>query len=338
MTALTTVGAVWVTWRRFANSFGTPNVGPGDTLPTGFNNLTDQNEVFTNYVDAFFEIYINPSYSASLSSVYWTVLCGVFFVIWSMLNGNKNLKRNVAIGVTLLITTAGYFGLILYSYLTVFGPGEAAKLASYGRYIGTWYQGLLLAIMFLILAELRFAKLFDPGDTDTAVAKPVNLRRHVSLYLVVFLALISFSSIMSSIILLRTDQFKGIQYRTPFEPVLKAINVADIPKGSQVWIIAQHTVGFEYYVLRYEMIDAKFGTVSWSIGSLNGDGDIWTDSAQTAQTWSDELKNFDYVVLYSASEGFYTEFGSLFESGIIDTNSVYEVIKNDDTVSLSKVN
>jgi len=338
MTALTTVGAVWVTWRRFANSFGTPNVGPGDTLPTGFNNLTDRNEVFTNYVDAFFEIYINPSYSASLSSIHWSILCVVFFVIWSILNGNNKMRRNIAIGVTLLITTAGYFGLILYSYLTVFGPGEAAKLASYGRYIGTWYQGLLLAIMFLILAELSFAKLFDPGDTDTAVTKPVNLRRHVSLYIVVFLALISFSSIMSSIILLRTDQFKGNQYRTPFEPVMKAIDVAEIPKESQVWIIAQHTVGFEYYVLRYEMIDAKFGTVSWSIGSPNGDGDIWTDSAQTAQTWSDELKNFDYVVLYSASEAFYTEFESLFESGIIDTNSVYKVIKNDGTVSLSKVN
>ena len=338
MTALTTVGAVWVTWRRFANSFGTPNVGPTDTLPTGFNNLTDRNEVFTNYVDAFFEIYINPSYSASLSSIHWSILCVVFFVIWSILNGNNKMRRNIAIGVTLLITTAGYFGLILYSYLTVFGPGEAAKLASYGRYIGTWYQGLLLAIMFLILAELSFAKLFDPGDTDTAVTKPVNLRRHVSLYIVVFLALISFSSIMSSIILLRTDQFKGNQYRTPFEPVMKAIDVAEIPKESQVWIIAQHTVGFEYYVLRYEMIDAKFGTVSWSIGSPNGDGDIWTDSAQTAQTWSDELKNFDYVVLYSASEAFYTEFESLFESGIIDTNSVYKVIKNDGTVSLSKVN
>ena len=143
---------------------------------------------------------------------------------------------------------------------------------------------------------------------------------------------------MNPIILLRTDQFKGLQYRTPFEPVMKAIDVAEIPKESQVWIIAQHTVGFEYSVLRYEMIDTKFGTVSWSIGSPNGDSDIWTDSAQTAQTWSQELRNFDYVVLYSASEGFYTEFGSLFESGIIDTNSVYKVIKTDGTVSLSKVN
>jgi hypothetical protein len=338
MAALITVGTVWIIWRYYALGFEDSIVGPTDTLPTGFNNLTNQNEVVTNYIGAFFDSYINPSYSTSLPSVYWTVLCGVFFVIWSMLSGRKNVKRNIAIGVSLLITTAGYFGLILYSYLTVFGPGEAAKLASYGRYIGTWYQGLLLAIVFLILAELSFAKLFDSRDTETASSEPVNLRRHVSLYLVAFLTLISFSSIMNSIILLRTDQFKGLQYRTPFEPVMKAIDMADIPKESQVWIIAQHTAGFEYYVLRYELLDSKFGTAPWSIGSPNGEGDIWTDSDQTAQTWSQELQKYDYVVLYSTSENFYTEFASLFVDGIIHTNSIYKVTKDDGKVFLSKIN
>jgi hypothetical protein len=338
LVSLVTVGAVWITWHNYANSFGNSIVDPIGTLPNGLNNLTNQNAVVSNYIGAFFETYINPSYSNSLSSVYWTILCVVFFVIWALLNGSQNKKQNIAIGVTLLITTVGYFGLILFSYLTVFGPGEAVNLASYGRYIGTWYQGLLVAMMFLILSELSFNRLFDSDDSDRAFNEPVNLRRHVSLYLVAFLTLISFSSIMNYIILLRTDQFKGSQYRAPFEPVKKAIGAAEIPKGSKVWIIAQHTEGFEYYVLRYEMINAKFGTVSWSIGSPDGDGDIWTDSAQTAQTWSQELRNFDYVVLYSASEGFYTEFGSIFESGIIDTNSVYKVIENDGTVSLSKVN
>jgi hypothetical protein len=237
-----------------------------------------------------------------------------------------------------LITTAGYFGLILFSYLTVFGPGEAANLASYGRYIGTWYQGLLLAMMLLILAELSFVKFFDPKVIDQAQNESVNIRRQVSLYLVAFLVLISFSSIMNSIILLRTDQFKGQQYRTPFKPIVNAIDMADIPNGSQVWIIAQHTAGFEYYVLRYELLNSKFGTASWSIGSPNGEGDIWTDSDQTAQTWSEELNSYDYVVLYSASENFYTEFGSLFESGIIDTNSIYKVEKGGSSISLSKIN
>ena len=336
--ALATVGAAWASWRNYALSFGQSVIGPSDTIPSGFNSLTDQNAVIDSYVEAFLQTYINPSYSSSLSSVHWTILSGGLFVIWSILNGRKNIRRNIAIGITLLITTAGYFGLILFSYLTVFGPGEAANLASYGRYIGTWYQGLLLAMMLLILAELSFAKFFDPNVIDQAQNESVKIRRQVSLYLVAFLVLMSFSSIMNSIILLRTDQFKGQQYRTPFEPIVKAIDVADIPKGSQVWIIAQHTAGFEYYVLRYELLNFKFGTASWSIGSQNGEGDIWTDSDQTSQTWSEELKSYDYVVLYSASENFYTEFGSLFESGIIDTNSIYKVEKGDNSISLSKIN
>ena len=336
--ALATVVGVWVTWRRFAYSFGTLTGGPTDALPTGFNTLTDQSAVIDSYMKAFFQTYINPSYSASLSSVYWTFLCGVFFVIWTKLNDHGNAVRNIAIGIAFLITTAGYFGLMLFSYLTVFGPGEAANLASYGRYIGTWYQGLLLTIMFLILAELSFEKYFGLTDVDSAQNELGNVRKQVSLYLVAFLALISFSSIMSSIILLRDDQFKGSQYRTPFKPVIKAIGKADIPTGSRVWIIAQHTVGFEYYVLRYEMPNAKFGPVSWSIGSPNGEGDIWTDSKQTAQSWSEELNSYDYVVLYSASEDYYTEFGSLFESGIIHTNSIYKVEKSNNSISLSKIN
>jgi hypothetical protein len=86
------------------------------------------------------------------------------------------------------------------------------------------------------------------------------------------------------------------------------------------------------------MMNAKFGTVSWSIGSPNGEGDIWTDSDITAQTWAQELNSYDYVVLYSTSENFYTEFAPLFIDGIIHTNSIYKVIKKDGAVSLSKIN
>ena len=338
LVALATVGTAWATWRSYALGFGPSVVGPSDTVPSGINSLTNQSAAINNYVDAFFQTYINPSYSASLTPFNWTFVCMFFFVVWSLLNGSHNKRRNIAIGITLLITTAGYFGIILFSYLTVFGPGEATSLASYDRYIGTWYQGLLLAIMLLILAELSFTKFFFVNDVDNMKTGSPNTRKQIGLYLAAFLALISFSSIMSSIILLRSDQFKGANYRTPFEPLIKAIDVADIPQGSRVWIIAQHTAGFEYYVIRYEMIDARFGTVSWSIGSPSGEGDVWTNSEQTSQTWSQELNSFDYVVLYSASENFYTEFGSLFESGIIHTNSIYKVKKYDGAVSLSKIN
>jgi hypothetical protein len=270
--------------------------------------------------------------------MYWTIICAIFFVIWSRLNGRMYRRQNIAIGVTLIVVTAGYFGAILLAYLTEFGPGEAANLASYVRYIGTWYQGVFFAIFILIVSEFSLAKYFEPDAISEDATNPLSIRKQVSLFLVALLALVSFSSIMNSIIFLRTDQVKSLQYRTPFIPVKDAIETADMPDQSKVWIIAQHSVGFEYYVLRYEMLDQQFGEVSWSIGSPNGEGDIWTDSQITAQSWSQELREFDYVVLYSASEQFYNEFGSFFEFGIIDTNSVYRVVKTESEVSLSKVN
>ncbi len=337
MTALTTVGAVWVTWRRFANSFGTPNVGPTDTLPTGFNNLTDRNEVFTNYVDAFFEIYINPSYSASLSSIHWSILCVVFFVIWSILNGNNKMRRNIAIGVTLLITTAGYFGLILYSYLTVFGPGEAAGLASYGRYISTWYQGVFFAVVILILSKFSLEKFLYTSVNQDLYKEILKIRRNVSLFILVFIGVAVLSSLHNYMVMLGVSKDQGSVARESFIPIKEAIKEAQIPQHSKVYIIANHTIGFEYYVLRYEMAGMRFGQVPWSIGEPYGSSDYWTDPAWDAEKWSQELRAFDYVVLYSTTESFNTEFGSLFESGVVDPNTVYRVIKTEDTVSLSKV-
>ena len=338
LASLTTVGAIWISWRFYAINFGTSIIGTDDTFPTGFNNMTNQEEVVTNYIGAFFDTYLNPSYSASLSSVYWTIICGLLFLIWARLNGRKYRRRNIALGITLIVVTAGYFGAILLAYLTEFGPGEAANLASYARYIGTWYQGVFFAILMLILSEFSFTKYFGQNANSEETTDSLSIHRQVSLFLVAFLALVSFSSIMNPIIMLRTDQFKGAQYRAPFVPVMDAIKSAKMPEKSRVWIISQHTVGFEYYVLRYEMSHQQFGEVPWSIGSPNGEGDTWTDSQINAQSWPQELREFDYVVLYSTSEQFYSEFGSLFESGIIDTKSVYKVVKTESSVSLSKVN
>ena len=336
--ALVSVVTVWITWRYYANSFGASIVGPSDTIPMEFNSETNQDEVVTSYIGAFFDTYVNPSYSASLTSLYWTIICGVFFVIWAMLNGNHNRIRNIAIGITLLITTAGYFGVILISYLTIFGPGEAANLASYERYIGAWYQGVFYAIIILIVSEFSLAKYFESNSDSECKSNPLSIRKQVSLFLVAFLALASFSSIMIPIMFLRSDQYAGSPKRWPFVPVKAAIESAKMPEESRVWIIAQHTAGYEYYVLRYEMLDAQFGKVPWSIGSPNGDGDIWTDPTRDADKWSQELRDFDYVVLYKTTESFNDEFGSFFDGAAIEENSVYKIVKTESDVSLSKIN
>lgn len=331
LVALITVGACWTTWRYYTNSFDTSS---GDVA---VNTMKVQDEVITNYASAFFNTSINPSYSISLPPLHWTVICGILFVIWAMLNRGQHHRRNIAVGITLLVTTAGYFFAILISYLTEFGPGEASKLASYARYMGTWYQGVFFAILILILSEFSLARYFGSDANSQNTNNSVTVRRQVSLYLVAFLSLVLFSSIINPINLLRTDQYKGSLVRAPFVPMIKAIKAAKIPEGSRVCIITQHTAGFEYFVLRYELIGAQFGEMPFSIGSPNGEGDIWTEATMDAEKWSKTLRNYDFVVLYITTESFKKEFSTLFEGGVVEPNTVYKIKKLTNSVVLSKL-
>jgi hypothetical protein len=335
--ALATAGTAWATWGNYYLKFTSSGSGAFDTVPSTFGAGNNIQQISSSFIEHFFNSNLRPWFSLPMPSLTWTIVCGVFFVIWTLLNGNHNKKRNIAIGITLLITTAGYFGVILYSYLTVFGPEEAANLASFARYISTWYQGVFFAIVILILSEFSLGRLLYPAKDLEVQANSFKLRRTVSLFLAVFIGVATLSSMHNYLLMLSTSSTNGSEARESFVPIKEAIKAADMPQQSKVYIIANHTIGFEYYVLRYEMAGNKFGQVPWSIGTPYGDTDVWTDPTWDIDRWSKELRAFDYVVLYKTTESFNTEFGSLFESGTVDPNSIYKIIKTQDSVSLSKV-
>jgi hypothetical protein len=335
--ALATIGTAWATWGNYYLKFTSSGSGALDTVPSTFGTNRNVQQITSSFIDAFSSANLRPSFSLPMSSLTWTIACGVFFLIWALLNVSHNKRRNIAIGTTLLITTAGYLGVILYSYLTVFGPDEAANLASYARYIGTWYQGVFFAIVILILSEFSLGRVLYPGTDLRVRANSITVPRTVSLFLVAFIGVATLSSVHNYMLMLSTSGTNGSEARESFVLIKEAIKDADMPQQSKVYIIANHTIGFEYYVLRYEMAGNKFGQVPWSIGSPYGDTDFWTDPTWDIDRWSKELLAFDYVVLYSTTESFNTEFGSLFEFGVVEPNSVYKIIKTQDTVSLSKV-
>jgi hypothetical protein len=252
------------------------------------------------------------------------------------LNGKRNILRNLAIGITLLVTSAGYFYIILNSYLTVFGPGEAAALASFPRYIATWYEGVIIAIVLLILSEFDLTKSEDSVSRDREIYNFPN-KKQIGILLIGFMALSTVSSVGNYVNLIKSSQVMGLGTRALFDSMVKAIEAARMPEGSKVYIITQHKFGFEYYVLRYEMVGNQFGEMPFSIGSKNGDGDIWTEPTMDAKRWSKTLRDFDYVVLYITTESFNQEFSSLFKGGLVEPNSVYKVQKLTDRVLLSKV-
>jgi len=335
--ALVTIGTTWTTWKFFCNRFTSEGAGISSTLPTSFNNMVNQDLVVANFANAFFNSNLRPTYAVPMNPLTWTIVCALFFATLALLQGRHKRKQNIVIGIALVITTAGYFGVILLAYLTVFVPGEAVGLASYARYIGTWYQGMLFAIVALILSELNLSDYFDPDTNGNNSVEAVSTKRKVSLFLLAFIGITTLSSVHNYMMMLGVSNTQGSGVREPFIPIVETIKKAQMPDQSKVYIIAQHTIGFEYFVLRYEMAGMKFGQVPWSIGSTYGDGDMWTDPTWDVNKWSNTLRGYDYVVLYRTTESFNNEFGSLFKSGVIDSESVYKVVNNGAKVSLTKV-
>jgi hypothetical protein len=309
-------------------------------IPTGlqgYANPSFVSELTSKFIDSVFGTVLNPGTYLSMPASHWTVVCIIFFALWAYLSGKTNFARNIAIGVTLLITTVGYLVVILYSYLAVFGPGEGAALASFPRYVTTWYHGVFFAIVLLILSEVDFGGYVKSSQIDAKSSGLINRQKHIGALLIAFIALNTISSLGYYVFMLRSSPTLGIEWREPLFKTTKAIKAAKIPDGSKVYIVTQHRAGFEYYLLRYEMVGAQFGEKPFSIGTKKDEGDIWTDEAMDAKDWSETLRDFDFVVLSITTESFNDEFSSLFKDGLVESDSVYKVMKYQDSVLLVKV-
>jgi hypothetical protein len=337
LVSLTTIGSVWYGWGRYWLSFSQSDGNPLTTVPNEFKAGNDIQQIASDFMSAFFNGNLRPGYSLTMTSLSWTIVCGLFLIFWAMLNGRENRRRNIAIAIAIAIITVGYFLLILFSYLSLFGPGEAANLASYPRYIGTWYQGVFFTIVLLLLSEFSLAGFFRSPQINQESNSNLSVSRKVSIFIVALLGITTLSSAHNYLLMLSASKSQGSEVRDRFTQVKEALRSANLPESSSAYIIAQHSNGFEYYVIRYELTGLKFGYVPWSIGSPYGEGDIWTDPAWDIEKWSKELREFDYVVLYSTTQSFDAEFGSIFESGVVEPNSVYRITKTKDSVSLSKV-
>lgn len=336
LVTLITVGISWVTWGNYIARYGIKSENSVAYLNT-IRDLTNHKEAMSNFISAFSQTQL-PSSSIAMTSRTWAIICTILFVIWAALDGYQNRKRNIFVGFTLAITTVGYFCVIFLSYLTVFSPLEADALPSYDRYIGTWFQGIVFALVLLILSDLHAIRDVDSNSIKDEESIHPKKRTQVGIFLIALILISSISSPNQYIEMLRAPQYKGIESRAQFDPMLAAIETANIPEGAKVYIITQHKVGYEYFVLRYEMIYAQFEPAAFSIGSPYAEsGDAWTDPTVDAEKWSKTLLDFDYVVLYNSTESFINEFSSLFKDGIVEDNSVYKVVKLKNRSLLTKI-
>lgn len=306
------IGFAVLSWRGVLAATGTrdiwqPPVSLGDALGNAagaFLNRGEQWRIDTtsSFISALSS---QPLTSSPIPMTFWAwfalAAALLFWLDRSIQTQGANRPRHVVAPV-LLTGAIVYAGGLLYTYLTTFSVYEATNLASYHRYIKIYWFGVL----FVCAAAALKATL----DADRAL-RGTHVTRSRNYAVAVGLVLLSLGQVPALAEVLRASHTaRSSEARAPYDATLTAALEAGVQPGDRVWFLDQHSTGYGYWVLSYELLQSK--THGWSVGDLRDANDVWTRDL-SVQEWSDELEGFDYMVVHHTEPGVSERYGSLFE-------------------------
>jgi hypothetical protein len=239
-----------------------------------------------------------------------------------------------SIGTVIIGAIAYTYGLLVL-YLFRFGEYEAVRLASYERYLGTYWAGIALFVALITIWLVA-----GSASSQATSGSKTNAEGMSELVVagVVILGLFVLSPVEKLGEFFANPHGYSSQVRAQFEPVLEQAKQAGIQPGDKVWIIAQHTTGFEYWVMRYSLMENETNDANWSLGSKADENDVWTVE-KSASEWAQELTDYDYVVVLRSTESFAQEFGGLFgNQSDVTSSSVFRVEDDRGSIALTKTN
>ncbi len=281
-------------------------------------------EYFSQIRQNFGQAFLAKPLGETLSSLAVVIIFAVVLVALFRLKVREDETR---LGFTPAITLVS--GGLIYTvglmvlYFFRFGEYEAVNLASFSRYLGTFWAGVAVLVTALLISAMA-----KQSDKNLLVGTS-------AVWLLFAMVVAPVSNLMT---LAANPGASSQQLRAQFAPLAQQAEAAGIQKGSKVWIIAQHTSGFEYWIYRYMILQAHANQGSWSVGEKSGEGDMWT-TAMTKEEWATQLRDYDFVVLLAANDAFIEEFGTLFsDQNQLNETNTFKVVKSGDAVTLEAAN
>lgn len=273
--------------------------------------------VVTKFSDHFFQL---VGYSPVLLTV-----CFVGIGFFSALRANTAVLRQRQIMALLVMTGTGlFFTLVqLLFYLYAFNEYEALAIASFDRFLNTYY-------LAWVLSSLGWLVISWPKET-CRVEKANDGWRHKLLLCV---------AVMAALLLgLRIFSVNKIddEFRAQRQEIREWVNSVPIPRGinSSTYIVWQGSNGFEFWQTFYETLPRVTNKVCYSLGPKRYSDDIWTCPYNESQLRV-ELAGFDYVLIASGYGDLQAIYPNLFPNlGVGVKRAVMHVEKRDGVVYLS---
>lgn len=210
-----------------------------------------------------------------------------------------------------------YCLLLMATYMFAFTEAEGRALASYSRYMNTYFLAWFVIVTTMILNTKH--------------------KRKEIILLITALVILSGVNVLNII----KPVAKGESAVTPDFRYKANIIEQNVNVDDKVYLIYQN-IGSnpDYHILRYCISPIVTNLMyEWNLGGPYFEGDIWTyDISQ--EEWEKKLKQeeFDYVFIAKSDERFINEYGNIFEEGTnLETieNHLFSVIeKNDGSVKL----
>jgi hypothetical protein len=292
-------------------------------------------EILTTFGFGVSNYPINTDGAVAIPQLQLIVLFAVVLATFEWLVSRRMGRKFgfASLGTVTIGAVAYTYGLLVL-YLFRFGEYEATRLASYERYLGTYWAGIAL---FVALVAIWLVAGSSSSETAGGAKAKIEGVAELVVAGVVFVSLFVLSPVQKLAEFFANPHGYSSQVRAQFEPVLEQAKQAGIQPGDKVWIIAQHTTGFEYWVLRYSLMENETNSGTWSLGSRADENDVWT-AEKTAAEWAEELKGYDYVLLFRATDSFASEFGGLFGGSTeVESSRVFHVDNSGSMPSLKIV-
>ncbi|MDL2225389.1 hypothetical protein LJC20_04205 [Eubacteriales bacterium OttesenSCG-928-M02] len=268
-----------------------------------------QRTVLINFISA---VITRPIVGRPIDLTYIQLCCVSIFVFMILERYGKTIFKKHQMTICNIIVTLGaiaYSFVMLLTYLFGFSEFEGTNLASFDRYLLTyWYAIFVLTFMlFLFITINRFKDKVGCGETYILAAL---IGMWVILYPTSYLWNIMIPSRNELAAELRSD--------------VTFIEDNTVPDEG-VFIVSQGTVGLEQFMFSYYLMPQKINNDYYSIGDDYFDDDVWTKDV-TPEIWLEQIAGYEYVYFDKVDDNFISHCGMLFpEDANISEGQLYKI-------------
>ncbi len=313
------------------------NIDTGETNVTKGFQLVSENIIsiingnlqpyHSNIINNFQEALINePIFSSYFS--YISLLIGTIItsILLSLILRKKeiNVKRMIINFFILIIGSLSVVFVILITYLFIFTEYEALTLASFGRYIMSYFVGIFFAFLIFILLEPR--KALDQKPFSPFLKESSTIIKYFLIFSLYFLLIFNTrGSINTHLLNARESVHSSIATREDYSGIISWTKYIPEGKEGELYIIAQADKGFVKLMTIYNLIPTEMEWITdYSVSTEHYYPEYPWTKIITPEEWGDYvLENYEYVYIFKHDENFINLYGQFFDE--VRDDALYEV-------------